>query len=94
MPTTIAKVALKPRDFESYFIEYQLLTTEVEINAYWKRMDEIVAHMSEEEKNKFFKQLDVGLTAEVEDSKKERHRIASLLLKNKETEKLRKVLLK
>jgi hypothetical protein len=92
MTETTATFKLKPRDFESYFLEYQLLSTEVEINAYWKRMDEIIANMSDEQKTNFFTQLDESLSKEIEESKKERHRIAASLPNKKEYEKLRQVL--
>jgi hypothetical protein len=75
--------ALKKRDFESYFLEYQLMSTEVEINAYWKRMDEIITNMSDEEKTIFFKQLDVSLTKEIMASKKLRAQVEALLKKEK-----------
>ncbi|MCU0348950.1 MAG: hypothetical protein MUC59_18570 [Saprospiraceae bacterium] len=94
MVNTKATPKLKSRDFESYFLEYQLLSTEVEINAYWKRMDEVVVNMTEEEKASFFKQLDEGLTKDVQESKKMRHELAAGLPNTKANEKLRQLLLK
>ncbi|HFA52227.1 MAG TPA: hypothetical protein ENJ95_24680 [Bacteroidetes bacterium] len=50
-------IEIKPRSFNSYAEEYFLMTSETEINAFWKRMDIVVAKMSVEEKETFFKQL-------------------------------------
>ena len=94
MANSTATVALKPRDFDSYFLEYQLQTTEVEINAYWKRMDEIVANMTTEEKQAFFAALDKSLQLDLEESRKMRHELAATLPVDKSTEKLRQLLLK
>ncbi len=94
MVKSIATPALNPRDFESYFLEYQLLSTEIEINAYWKRMDEIIANMSVEGKTNFFNQLGDSLMSEVGESRKIRHELAAKLPKTKSNEKLRQLLLK
>ena len=51
----------KKRDFKSYLDEYLLQTTEVEINAFWQRMDREMAGMPEEERKKFFEQLFAGM---------------------------------
>jgi benzoyl-CoA reductase/2-hydroxyglutaryl-CoA dehydratase subunit BcrC/BadD/HgdB len=87
-----ATATLKQRDFDSYLLEYQLMSTEVEINAYWKRMDEIIANMSIEEKNSFFAQMEASLKKEIEESKGERQRIASMLPKTEEFQALRNTL--
>lgn len=60
----MTSTALKPRDFESYYLEYFLMTTEAEINAFWKRMDNEIVNMDEAEKKKFFQQLDESLKQE------------------------------
>jgi hypothetical protein len=87
-----ATATLKQRDFDSYLLEYQLMSTEVEINAYWKRMDEIIANMSIEEKNSFFAQMEASLENEIGESRGERQRIAAMLPKTEEFQALRNTL--
>jgi hypothetical protein len=56
--STSTAVQLKARSASSYLQEYQLLTTKEEINAYWERMDSIIANMNIEDKTLFFSQLE------------------------------------
>jgi hypothetical protein len=48
-------------DFDQYFLEYSLLSTSAEINAFWERMDIIMLNMNEEEKRNFFMQLEQSI---------------------------------
>lgn len=57
----------KPRDFNSYADEYFLLNSEMEINAFWKRMDNVVATMTEAEKALFFKQLFASIEKDMDE---------------------------
>ena len=69
MPAT---ASTSTRDFQSYLDEYFLQTTEVEINAFWQRMDKIIADMPAAEKKKFFEQLLASIekgTKEIRDLK-------------------------
>jgi hypothetical protein len=49
------------RAFNSYFMEYQLLNTEQEINAFWSRMETLLVKMTEKEKSRFFQQLETSI---------------------------------
>lgn len=49
------------REFDSYFLEYQLLNSEQEINAFWTRMERVLEKMTEKEKSTFFKQLEESI---------------------------------
>ncbi|MCF8243658.1 MAG: hypothetical protein K9J37_04590 [Saprospiraceae bacterium] len=60
----MTSTALKARDFESYYLEYFMMTSEEEINAFWKRMDNEIVNMNEAEKRNFFQQLDESLKQE------------------------------
>ncbi|MBI5914669.1 MAG: hypothetical protein HY842_04780 [Bacteroidetes bacterium] len=66
------------RDFQSYLDEYLLQTTEAEINAFWKRMDEVVKKMPLEQKKQFFQDLISGIDESVEDSISLRQQLSSL----------------
>ncbi len=57
------------RNFQSYLDEYLLQTTEAEINAFWKRIDEVMKKMPIDEKTQFFQDLINGIDESVEDSK-------------------------
>jgi molecular chaperone GrpE (heat shock protein) len=54
----MAVIAKEQREFDSYFLEYQLLNSEQEINAFWTRMERVLEKMTEKEKSTFFKQLE------------------------------------
>lgn len=53
--------SLQQREFQSYLDELLLLSTEVEINAFWKRMDESMINMNIAEKTSFFQQLEQSM---------------------------------
>lgn len=53
--------SLQQREFQSYLDELLLLSTEVEINAFWKRMDESMVNMNIAEKTSFFQQLEQSM---------------------------------
>jgi hypothetical protein len=55
------QAANNKRDFKSYLDEYLLQTTEVEINAFWQRMDKEMANMPEAERIIFFEKLFAGM---------------------------------
>ena len=57
----IATPSLQKREFQSYLDELLLLSTEVEINAFWKRMDESMVNMNIAEKTSFFQQLEQSM---------------------------------
>jgi hypothetical protein len=48
-------------DFDQYFLEYSLLSTVAEINAFWERMDIVMLNMNEEEKRGSFMQLEQSI---------------------------------
>ena len=56
-----ATPSLQQREFQSYLDELLLLSTEVEINAFWKRMDESMVNMNIAEKTSFFQQLEQSM---------------------------------
>ena len=56
-----ATPSLQKREFQSYLDELLLLSTEVEINAFWKRMDESMVNMNIAEKTSFFQQLEQSM---------------------------------
>ena len=53
--------SLQQREFQSYLDELLILSTEVEINAFWKRMDESMINMNIAEKTSFFQQLEQSM---------------------------------
>ncbi len=77
----IATIAAKPRDFDSYAEEYFLLTTETEINAFWKRMDEIVKNMSLKQKEYFFGQLKSSIEKDMVDLREIKSKILKAVKK-------------
>jgi hypothetical protein len=67
------------RNFNSYFQEYQLLNTDIEINAFWLRMDAIMSNAPIEEKQRFFQQLEHALQTDVKQFHAIEQEINSLL---------------
>jgi hypothetical protein len=53
-------------DFDQYFLEYSLLSTSAEINAFWERMDIVMFQMTEEEKRDFFMQLEQSIESSLQ----------------------------
>lgn len=78
----IAKTQLSKRDFQSYLDEYLLQTNEVEINAFWQRMDKVMLKMPEAEKKNFFEFLITGIDESLKDIGEIKQKI-SILRKNK-----------